>query len=72
MYRLKKLLCAWFLCLTTSICFAQTGFENVLQDDPIAAALDSLHKINLFEKGITKSPYIKNPKYNFAADSIPK
>ena len=42
------------------------------QDDPIAAALDSLHNLNLFEKGYAKIVYPKNSKYQFPADSVPK
>jgi len=43
--------------------------QSILQDDPVAAALDSLVQLNVFEK-YTK-PYAKNSKYNFAPDSIP-
>jgi membrane-bound lytic murein transglycosylase D len=42
---------------------------DVYQDDPVAAALDSLLYLNVFEK--YSKPYAKNPKYNFAPDSIP-
>jgi membrane-bound lytic murein transglycosylase D len=41
-------------------------------DDPIAAALDSLINLNLFEKGYAKINYQKNPKYNFSRDSVPR
>lgn len=41
-------------------------------DDPIAAALDSLYKLNLFELGYGKIAYPKNPKYNFPHDSVPR
>ena len=41
-------------------------------DDPIAAALDSLYKLNLFEKGYGKIAYPKNPKFNFPHDSVPR
>ena len=50
---------------------AQPVSKEVLQDDPIAAALDSLYSINLFEKGYAKINYSKNSKYNFAPDSVP-
>lgn len=43
-----------------------------LQDDPIAAALDSLYKLNLFEKGYAHINYPKNPRFNFAKDSVPR
>lgn len=42
------------------------------KDDPIAAALDSLYKLDLFEKGYAHVVYAKNPKYNFPHDSIPR
>lgn len=42
-----------------------------LQDDPIAAALDSLYTLNLFEKGYAKVNYSKAARFNFAPDSIP-
>ncbi len=41
-------------------------------DDPIAAALDSLYKLDLFEKGYAKINYPKNSKYNFPSDSVPR
>lgn len=41
-------------------------------DDPIAAALDSLYKLNLFEKGYAKVVYPKNPKFLFPKDSVPR
>jgi len=44
----------------------------VMDDDPIAAVLDSLYKLNLFEKGYAKINYPKNPKYNFSPDSVPR
>jgi membrane-bound lytic murein transglycosylase D len=43
-----------------------------IADDPIAAALDSLYKLNLFEKGYGRIAYPKNPKYNFPHDSVPR
>ena len=45
---------------------------DLMQDDPIAAALDSLDKLNLFEKGYAHINYPKNPKYNFPKDSVPR
>src|SRR4051812_47268468 len=45
---------------------------ELMDDDPIAAALDSLYKLNLFEKGYAKISYTKNPKYNFPKDSVPR
>lgn len=44
---------------------------ELIQDDPIVAALDKLYKLDLFEKGYAKINYPKNPKYHFAIDSIP-
>ncbi len=45
---------------------------DLMQDDPIAAALDSLDKLNLFEKGYAHINYPKNSKYNFPKDSVPR
>jgi membrane-bound lytic murein transglycosylase D len=45
--------------------------QEILQDDPIAAALDSLYNLNLFEKGYAKINYSKAARFNFAADSVP-
>ncbi len=44
---------------------------DVQQDDPIAAALDSLNSLNLFEKGYAKVNYSKAARFNFSPDSIP-
>lgn len=67
-----------FLSLTTfTRLFAQEPVPvpysgNIMQDDPIAAALDSLDKLNLFEKGYAKVNYPKNTKYLFPKDSVPR
>jgi membrane-bound lytic murein transglycosylase D len=67
-----------FLLLMFSICsilHAQVpppATTEPLQDDPIAAALDSLYKLDLFEKGYGKILYAKNPKYQFPKDSVPR
>ncbi|HET6225304.1 MAG TPA: LysM peptidoglycan-binding domain-containing protein [Bacteroidia bacterium] len=45
--------------------------QETLQDDPIAAALDSLYSLNLFEKGYAKVNYSKTSKFNFSPDSVP-
>ena len=51
---------------------AQVAYApDLLQDDPIVAALDSLYKLDLFERGYAKINYPVNPKYNFAPDSVP-
>ena len=61
------------LCSTKSFSQSPVGYSpETLQDDPIAAALDSLINLNLFEKGYAKISYPKNPKYNFPHDSIPR
>lgn len=52
----------------TTVGYAPDSFV----DDPIAAALDSLYKLNLFEKGYGKIAYPKNSKYNFPHDSVPR
>jgi membrane-bound lytic murein transglycosylase D len=75
MKRANKIL--WvFLFLFTGLRFsAQTPpayAPDLLQDDPIAAALDSLDKLNLFEKGYARINYPKNPKYQFLKDSVPR
>ena len=52
--------------------YAQSGYSpETIQDDPIAAALDSLSSLNLFEKGYARISYPKNSKYHFAPDSVP-
>jgi len=70
----------FFLCLLFSM-FAGFALRSqtpvgyapdILQDDPIAAALDSLDKLNLFEKGYAHINYPKNPKYAFPHDSVPR
>lgn len=48
--------------------FTAQGDYNY-QDDPIAAMLDSLVRLNVFEK--SSKPFVKNNKYNFPEDSIP-
>ncbi|MGZ4115974.1 MAG: LysM peptidoglycan-binding domain-containing protein [Bacteroidia bacterium] len=61
------------LCSTKSFSQNAVGYApESLQDDPIAAALDSLINLNLFEKGYAKINYPKNPKYNFPHDSVPR
>jgi membrane-bound lytic murein transglycosylase D len=58
---------------TFPCCFSQAvPSPQPLDDDPIAAALDSLYKLNLFEKGYGKINYPKNSKYQFSADSVPR
>ena len=53
--------------------YSQVSYvPDTLQGDPIAAALDSLYRLNLFEKGYAKINYPKNAKYHFAPDSVPR
>ena len=64
-----------FLFLSTQSLRSQTGVAyapDTFVDDPIAAALDSLYKLNLFELGYGKIAYPKNPRYNFPHDSVPR
>lgn len=65
-----------FLFLLAGVCLkgqAPPAYApDLMQDDPIAAALDSLDKLNLFEKGYARINYPKNPKYQFAKDSVPR
>lgn len=52
--------------------FSQVPYApDLMQDDPIVAALDHLYKLDLFERGYAKINYPINPKYHFALDSIP-
>ncbi|MGB3949320.1 MAG: LysM peptidoglycan-binding domain-containing protein [Bacteroidia bacterium] len=55
-----------------SVCAQVAYAPSLLPDDPIVAALDSLYKLDLFERGYAKVHYSINPKYNFAPDSIPR
>lgn len=52
--------------------FSSTPAQNALsfQDDPIAAMLDSLVQLNIFEK--TGKPISGAAKYNYAPDSVPR
>lgn len=75
----KKPICfvgLFLLLFAGSPFFAQTPSSyqppEITADDPILAALDSLYKLDLFEKGYGKVVYPKNPKYTFAHDSIPR
>ncbi len=78
-YSYKKTICfvsilLWGVGVTFTL-RAQTtvGYApETMIDDPIAAALDSLYKLNLFEKGYGKIAYPKNPKFNFPHDSVPR
>jgi membrane-bound lytic murein transglycosylase D len=64
----------WLLLFSCFSAVAQGGGQEQvpLADDPIVAALDSLYKLNLFEKGYGKVNYPKNSKYNFPHDSVPR
>lgn len=44
----------------------------MLEDDPIAAMLDSLHNKKIFENMFQKASFNKNNKFHFTPDSIPK
>ena len=51
---------------------AQSSYSpEAMQDDPIAATLDSLNSLNLFDKGYARINYPKNTKNHFPPDSIP-
>lgn len=74
--------CFFLIFCLTGISFLGTAQNNVpaeispvspesFQDDPIAAALDSLYSLNLFEKGYAKVNYSKAARFNFAPDSVP-
>jgi len=59
-------------CFTNFSAFSQNKATDEITDDPIVAALDSLYKLNLFEKGYQKINYSPNSKYNFSPDSVPR
>ncbi|HRH10754.1 MAG TPA: transglycosylase SLT domain-containing protein, partial [Bacteroidia bacterium] len=40
-------------------------------DDPIAAMLDSIQNIKMFEMGFSKAVFPRNNKYKFKEDSVP-
>jgi membrane-bound lytic murein transglycosylase D len=61
-----------FACLQMSAQVPPAYAPDPMQDDPIAAVLDSLDKLNLFEKGYARINYPKNPKYQFSKDSVPR
>jgi len=48
------------------------GGLPVFQDDPIAAALDSLAMVKYFDKGLVKPSSSAVNKFNFSADSVPR
>ncbi len=53
--------------------YSQSAYApDTLFDDPVAAVLDSLNSLNLFEKGFAKINYPRNSKYHFASDSVPR
>jgi len=58
-------------CLVTFSGFAQHKTVDEITDDPIVAALDSLYKLDLFEKGYKKANTSTGSKYNFSPDSVP-
>lgn len=68
----------WLFCFLFAFSFANSSLAQVaynsdlMIDDPIASALDSLHSLNMFEKGYAKISYPKVNKFNFPADSVPR
>ena len=69
MTRVPKYLYLLAFCVLFAGLLPVRAQDNSFKDDPVAAALDSLLQLNVFEK-YTK-PSAKNNKYNFASDSIP-
>jgi len=59
-------------CFTNFSGFSQNKPTDEITDDPIVAALDSLYKLDMFEKGYQKANPQANSKYNFSPDSIPR
>jgi membrane-bound lytic murein transglycosylase D len=47
------------------------GIPQNVSDDPIAAMLDSLQTLKMFETGFAKPVFPKNNKYKFREDSVP-
>jgi membrane-bound lytic murein transglycosylase D len=75
MARTFHIIFSFLFLFTGTFLYAQTPpayAPDLMQDDPIAAALDSLDKMNLFERGYARISYPKNPKYQFAKDSVPR
>src|SRR3972149_4683666 len=67
-YLLGFILCFVF-CSAKNLGSGQDVTDVSFKDDPVAAALDSLVQLNVFEK-YTK-PYATNSNYKFSPDSIP-
>src|SRR3989304_9244255 len=67
-YLLGFILCFVF-CSANNLVSGQDVTDVSFKDDPVAAALDSLVQLNVFEK-YTK-PYATNSNYKFSPDSIP-
>lgn len=60
-------------CFLSATVWAQQNNElEDLDDDPIVAALDSLYKLDLFEKGYQKVQYKDQSVYHYAPDSVPR
>lgn len=57
-----------FILFVPFILFSQTP---VLEDDPVAAMLDSLHNKKILKYMLQKTSFNKNNKYHFSEDSIP-
>ena len=77
MNRIKRCVLIFIFALlgrgTIITAYSQSGYApDTLSDDPIAAVLDSLNNLNLFEKGYAKINYPKALKYHFAPDSVPR
>lgn len=67
MYSMKKLI--FILLLLPFLTFSQTP---QLEDDPIAAMLDSLYNKKILSDFFQKGTFNKNNKYHFSPDSIPR
>jgi membrane-bound lytic murein transglycosylase D len=63
---------AVIFCLNCFSGYSQNKVTEEITDDPIVAALDSLYKLDLFEKGYKRTNNAANSKYNFPIDSVPR
>jgi membrane-bound lytic murein transglycosylase D len=68
LFFLFKTLLIAFLCLPSSRLFAQHDSIRLKDDDPVVAMLDSLSRLNFFNKPVKPA----NQKYAMPADSIPR
>ncbi len=75
---MRKFSAIFCFLLLTAMGYGQSGKGKVItgsrdstifQDDPIAASLDSLSRLNFFEKGYE---VVQSPRFHFSSDSVPE